>query len=52
MIVKSGLEFIILKLNKPLQRSAAAQGKNICPERLNWPGRLGGTSEGAHSISK
>jgi hypothetical protein len=37
----SGLEFFI----------AAAQCKNIGPERLNWPGRLAGISEGAHSIS-
>ena len=22
--------------------AAAAQCKNICPERLNWPGRLAG----------
>ena len=26
--------------------------KKICPERLNWPGRLAGISEGAHRISK
>ena len=26
--------------------------KKICPERLNWPGRLAGISEGAHGISK
>ena len=24
-----------------------AQCKQICPERLNWPGRLAGISEGA-----
>ena len=28
-------------------RVAAAQGKKICPERLNWPCRLAGISEGA-----
>ena len=26
--------------------------KKICPERLNWPGRLAGISEGARWISK
>jgi hypothetical protein len=41
MKVKSGLEKSILKFHKPL-RVAAAQCKNICPERLNWPGRLAG----------
>ena len=25
----------------------AVQCKKICPERLNWPGRLAGISEGA-----
>ena len=33
-------------------RVAAAQLKKICPERLNWPGRLAGISERAHGISK
>ena len=27
---------------------AAAQCKPICPERLNWPSRSAGISEGAH----
>jgi hypothetical protein len=36
MMVKSGLDFFILS---PF-RAAAAQCKKICPERLNWPGRL------------
>jgi hypothetical protein len=31
---------------------ATAQCKEICPKRLNWPGRLAGISEGARSISK
>ena len=32
----------------PLQfRVAAAQCRKICPEVLNWPGRLAGISEGA-----
>ena len=47
MLVKSGLEFSILKL-----KVAAAQSKKIVPERLNWPGRLAGISEGARSILK
>ena len=37
-------------------RVAATQCKKICPEGLNWPGRLAGISEGAkghsgHSVS-
>ena len=27
-------------------------GKKICSERLNWPGRLEGISEGGRGISK
>ena len=30
-----------------LKKVAAAQYKKFCPERLNWPGRLAGISEGA-----
>jgi hypothetical protein len=30
----------------------AAQCKTICPERLNWPSRLAGISEGHRGISK
>ena len=45
MMVKSCLEKIILRLHNILQ-SAAAQSKNICPQRLNWPDRLAGISEG------
>ena len=26
--------------------------KKICPERLNWPGRLAGISEGAGGFQK
>jgi hypothetical protein len=33
-------------------RVVAAQCKKICPERLNWPGRLAGISEGYRRISK
>ena len=33
-------------------RFAAAQCKKISPERLNWPGRLAGISEGHCGISK
>ena len=33
-------------------RVAAAQCKKICPERLNWPGRLASISEGHRGISK
>ena len=53
MTVKSGLDFFFLFyfeiLLAPLELllCSAAQGKKICPERLNWPGRLPGISEGA-----
>jgi hypothetical protein len=50
MMMKSGLEFFILKLY-PF-RVAAAHCKKYCPERLNWFGRLAGISEGASRISK
>jgi len=40
-----------LKFHKPF-KVATAQCKKICPERLNWPGRLAGISEGAGGISK
>jgi len=33
-------------------RVAAAHYKKNSPERLNWHGRLAGTSEGSHSFSK
>ena len=49
VVVKSGLGKIILNFTF---RVAAAQCKNIGPERLNWPGRLADISEGARSISK
>ena len=43
MMVKSGIEKIILKLyNAPSEFL----------ERLKWPGRLAGISEGARGISK
>ena len=45
MMMKSGLEKIILKFHDGLQSCC-------CPERLNWPGRLAGISEGHHEISK
>ena len=51
VMVKSGLEFFILKLNDHF-RVAAAQCKKIGPERLNWPGGLANSSEGARSILK
>jgi len=50
-MVKSGVEESILKFHKPF-KVATAQCKKICPERLNWPGRLAGISEGAGGISK
>ena len=49
-MVKSGLEFI-LKSESPF-RAAAAQSIKICPERLNWPGRLVGISEWAEIQNK
>ena len=41
-----------LNINFTHKIVAAAQCKQICPEWLNWPGRLAGTSEGARRISK
>jgi hypothetical protein len=45
MMVKSGLEYF------EIPRAPSVQ-KKICPERLNWPERLAGISEGAREISK
>ena len=48
MMVKSDLEFCMcffLNSASPF-RVAAAQCKNICPERLNWPSSLVSISEG------
>jgi hypothetical protein len=50
MMVKSGIDFFILKANKPLQ-GCCCPGQKICPERLNCPGQLAGISERASSIS-
>ena len=36
----------ILKAKHEPARVSAAQCKKICPERLNWPDRLAGISEG------
>ena len=48
----SGLKTQVLKpISRPF-RVAAAQCKQIRPERLNWPGRLESISEGASGISK
>ena len=38
-MVKSSLEFFILKFTKPLQ-SCCCPVQKICPGRQNWPGRL------------
>ena len=38
--------FFILKSYKPLQSCCCP--KKICPEGLNYPGRLAGISEGVH----
>ena len=51
MMMKSGLEWIILKFHEPFQ-SCCCPVQKICPERLNWPGWLAGISEGALGISK
>ena len=39
--------FFYFEIHRAPFRVAAAQCKKICPERLNWPGRLAGISEGA-----
>ena len=49
MIMKSGLEKNILKFHGPLQ-SCCCPVQKICPEKLNWPSKLAGNSEGAHII--
>jgi hypothetical protein len=51
MMVKSGLFYFEILLFSPF-RVAAAKCKKICPDKLNWPGRLAGNSEGASRISK
>jgi hypothetical protein len=51
MRVKSGQGKIILNSSCPF-KVTATQCKKICPERLNWPGKLAGISEGAFGISK
>ena len=57
MMVKSVLDsFYFEILLAPSEgipfRAAPAQCRQICPERLNWPGGLAGISEGASRISK
>jgi len=51
MMVRGGLEGTILKFHKPLL-SCCCPVQKICPERLNWSGRLVGISDGALGISK
>ena len=51
MVVKSGLEKLFLNSTSPF-RVVAALCKQICQERLTWPGKLAGVSEGAHKIFK
>jgi len=48
-MVKSGLEFLILV---PPSELLLPSAKKICPERLNWPGKLEGISQGVGRISK
>ena len=43
-MVKSGLEFLILKFTKPRQNCCCPVQKKICPVGLNLPGRLAGIS--------
>ena len=45
IMMKSGPHFFILKKQAPLEFLLPST-KQICPERLNWPGRLAGVSEG------
>ena len=45
MMMKSGLDFFILKYNKPLQSCC-------CTVQKIWPCRLAGISEGVFSITK
>ena len=50
LMMKSGLKNS-LKFHDGLQ-SCCCPVQKICPERLNWPGRLAGISEGHRGISK
>ena len=51
MKVKSGIDFFILKSNKPLQSGCCPlQKKSARNAELAWP--VSSNSEGAHSISK
>ena len=49
-MVKSGLEFLFFYIFEILRAPSELllpSAKKVWPERLNWPGRLAGISEGA-----
>ena len=57
LLILSKMQIIIFELKNdgkkwPRIYFEIVQCKQICPERLNWPGRLAGISEGARGISK
>ena len=52
MMVKSGLVFFYFEIILAPSELLLPVQKKGCPERLNWPGRLAGNSEGASRISK
>ena len=47
-----GLDFFYFEIHRASSESLLPSAKKNCPERLNWPGRLAGISEGARGISK
>ena len=44
--------FFYFEIHRAPSELLLPSAKKICPERLNWPGRLAGISEGARRISK
>jgi hypothetical protein len=49
MTVKSGLVYFYFEILLAPSELLMPSAKKNCPERLNWPGRLAGNSEGASS---
>ena len=52
MILELGISFTPPRTPRISGLKSTAQCEQICPERLNWLGRLAGISEGASGISK
>ena len=43
---------IYFEMDRAPSKLLLPSAKKVCQERLNWPGMLAGTSEGAQRISK